>query len=146
MCLTEIVVPCAWPARGPAARTSAWQDHRNWPITADAELTVSEAAESIRLQAASFMDSLRHSSQAPNNPHDGSEPHISDMTKQTTTDTGESRGRAGTRAISVWGLITQGFRQLRTLCCYIYLSEKSWGVTRCCQTDINVVYKGQQLN
>lgn len=43
-------------------------------------------------------------------------------------------------------VITQWFRQLRTLCCYIYLSEKSWGVTRCCQTDINVVYKGQQLN
>lgn len=41
------------------------------------------------------MDSLRHSSQAPNNPHDGSEPHTRDMTKQTTTDTGESGAGAG---------------------------------------------------
>lgn len=61
--------------------TSAGQDHRNWPITADAEFTVSEAAESACLQAVSFMDSLRHSSQAPNNPHVGSEPQTSDMTK-----------------------------------------------------------------
>lgn len=146
MCLTEILVPCAWPTRGPAANFSRAGPpeltNHCWCWIHRVRSCRKRLSPSCVIYKIPYVIVLKHQTI-----------HTSVLNRRQVIwqsklwrDTGESGGRTRTWAISVWGQTTQGFRQLRTLCCYIYLSEKSQGVTRCCQTDINVIYKGQQLN